>query len=40
MKITILFLSLVLVGCSGEIDESDLFKGDEFCSDKLGVMNY
>lgn len=40
MKITILVLSLVLVGCGGEIDQSDLIKGEEFCSDKLGVMKY
>ena len=40
MKITVLVLSLVLVGCTGEITKYDLQKGEEFCSDKGGLEMY
>ena len=40
MKITILVLSLVLVGCDGIITKYDLQKGEEFCSDKDGLSMY
>ena len=40
MKITILVLSLVLVGCTGYVYKSDMLKGEEFCNNKDGVMMY